>query len=120
MVGLKPQIRACLLQLLPLLVMVPMILGMTSSEGSATAYLTGRSASGRTVFKAELQDISGMFEGGSIAIDDHVVEFTAEGDRAQHHVIWDPQNLFEGTEPRPDKGHATSSIRLNCRLEYRI
>lgn len=164
MSGMKRPMRAYFLRQLSMLVMVPMLLGMTSPEGSGTAYLTGRSASGRTVFKAELQDIAGMFEGGSISIDEHVLEFPAEGDRVQHHAIWDPQNgvftlsylhpgmddfkffrmwaipnsfkvisgdrsagavyefeaVFEGTEPRPDKGHATSSIRLTCRLEYRI
>jgi hypothetical protein len=162
--GLKHRTPSFLLRLLPLAVVVPLILGMSLPEGSGTAFLKGRSASGRTVFNAELQDISGLFEGGSITIDEHVLEFPAEAEGVQHHSIWDPRNgvftlsylrpgmddllffrmwavpgtfkilsgdrnagavyefeaLFEGTEPRPDKGHATPSVRLTCRLEYRI
>lgn len=155
---------ATMLRTLPILAVLPLVLGMTAPLGSGTAFLSGRSASGRTVFKAELQDISGLFEGGSITIDGHTLEFPADLDRVEHHAIWDPKNgvftlsyqrpgmddflffrlwaipstfkiisgdrnvgavytfdaVFEGSEPRPGKGHATSSITLTCRLEYRI
>lgn len=155
---------ATLMRTLWIIATLPVVLGMTAPMGSGTAFLTGRSASGRTVFNAELQDISGLFEGGSITIDGHTLEFPAEQDRVEHHAIWDPKNgvftlsyqrpgmedflffrlwaipsafkiisgdrnagvvytfhaVFEGSEPRPGKGHATPSITLNCQLEYRI
>lgn len=155
---------ATLMRTLWIIAFLPMLLGMTAPMGSGTAFLTGRSASGRTVLIAELQDISGLFEGGSITIDGHTLEFPADLDRVEHHTIWDPKNgvftlsyqrpgmddflffrlwaipttfkiisgdrkagaeynfdaVFEGSEPRPGKGHATPTITLSCKLEYHI
>ncbi|MBL7982504.1 MAG: hypothetical protein JNL52_11930 [Flavobacteriales bacterium] len=137
---------------------------LDATAGSGTATLTCRSASGRTVFKAKLQDIYGMFEGGTLIIDKDSVTFPPQDGNIEHHAIWDPKNgvftlsylkpgmkdfqfirfwsipstfkvvngdrsagavyefeaYIEATEPRPDKGHATSTIRLLCTLTYRI
>lgn len=62
------------------------------SAGSGTAKLTARSASGRTIFTADLQDIIGIFEGGKLSIDGSVVEFPAAGEDDTGDVIWDPTN----------------------------
>jgi len=140
--------------------------GIPAFAGSGTAKLTCTSASGRTTFTADLQDIEGLFEGGTLTIDGSTVRFPAEGDGAQGAIIWDPacgvftisyerpsddrylflrfwavpgtfkviskergsaagaiyefEAVLEATEPREGQGHATPSIRLNCRLEYRI
>jgi hypothetical protein len=132
--------------------------------GSGTATLTCRSASGRTMFKAQLRDISGLLEGGTLTIDGDSVRFPEQDGDIEHHAIWDPKNgvftlsyfkpgmedmrfirfwaipstfktvegnrnvgavyefeaFLEATEPRPGKGHATSTIRLQCTLTYRI
>jgi hypothetical protein len=137
---------------------------LDAMAGSGTATLTCRSASGRTVFNAKLQDISGLFEAGTLIIDGDSVSFPEQDGDIEHHAIWDPKNgvftlsyfkpgianmlffrfwaipstfkviegnrsvgavyefeaLLEATEPRPGKGHATSTIRLQCRLTYRI
>ncbi len=137
---------------------------MDATAGSGTATLSCRSVSGRTVFKAKLQDISGMFEGGTLIIDGDSVTFPEQNGNIEHHAIWDPKNgvftlsylkpgmkdfqfirfwavpstfkivngdrnagavyefeaFLEATEPRSCKGHATSTIRLQCTLTYRI
>ncbi|MBX2973449.1 MAG: hypothetical protein KF797_10115, partial [Flavobacteriales bacterium] len=59
--------------------------------GSGTATLTCRSASGRTMFTAYLQDIIGMFEGGKLMIDGVVQEFHAEDGDDCAEAVWDPE-----------------------------
>jgi hypothetical protein len=67
------------------------ILGLTSFKtvGSATAYLTCKSESGRTLFKAEIQDIDGGLEKAELIIDGVKLNFTDE-DNAN--VIFDSKN----------------------------
>ncbi len=57
-----------------------LILGFTSFKptGSATAYLTCKSESGRTSFKAEIQDIDGGLENAELTIDGVKLNFTGE------------------------------------------
>ena len=52
-------------------------LGITSfkSVGSATAYLNCKSESGRTLFKAEIQDIDGGLENAELTIDGVKIDF---------------------------------------------
>ena len=57
--------------------------------GSGTAYLVGKSASGRTVFKAELQDITGLLEKAELVVDKNKISFD-EDDEA--YTIFDPKN----------------------------
>jgi hypothetical protein len=35
-------------------------------------------------------------------------------------AVYEFEAFLEATEPRPGKGHATSTIRLQCTLTYRI
>ena len=143
-----------------------LMVGSVTFAGSGTARLTCTSASGRTTFTADLQDIQGLFEGGVLTIDGSVLRFPAEGDGATSAIIWDPVNgvftlsyqrpgdadflflrfwavpstfktisdergsaagavytfdaILEASEPRDGKGPSTPTIRLSCRLEYRI
>lgn len=143
-----------------------LMVGSVTFAGSGTAKLTCTSASGRTTFTADLQDIQGLFEGGVLTIDGSVLRFPAEGDGATSAIIWDPANgvftlsyqrpgdadflflrfwavpstfkiisdergsaagavytfdaILEASEPRDGKGPSTPTIRLSCRLEYRI
>ncbi len=70
--------------------------------GSGTARLTCTSASGRTIFTADLQDIQGLFEGGVLTIDGSLLRFPAEGDGATSAIIWDPANgVFTLSYQRP-------------------
>jgi hypothetical protein len=71
---------------------IPLVIGTTVAPGSGTAKLSGRSASGKTFFTANLQDIEGMFEGGSLTVEGHTVEFPAANDGVEHHAIWDAKN----------------------------
>lgn len=149
-----------------LLLCLALLSGAASYAGSGTAKLTCTSASGRTIFTADLQDIEGLFEGGTLTIDGSTVRFPAEVDGACAAIIWDPENgvftisyvrpgdddflflrfravpntfrvistargspqgavyefeaIIEATEPREGQGAGTPSIRMNCRLEYRI
>lgn len=66
-------------------------LGITSfkSVGSATAYLNCKSESGRTLFKAEIQDIDGGLENAELTIDGVKLNFT-EDENAN--VIFDSKN----------------------------
>lgn len=66
-------------------------LGITSfkSVGSATAYLNCKSESGRTLFKAEIQDIDGGLENAELTIDGIKLNFT-EDENAN--VIFDSKN----------------------------
>jgi hypothetical protein len=60
--------------------------------GSGSAKLTCRSLSGRTTFTAFLQDIIGIFEGGSLTIDGVQLDFPGAGDCDTGDVVWDPRN----------------------------
>ena len=60
--------------------------------GSGTAKLTCTSASGRTTFTANLQDIIGIFEGGRLTIDGRSLDFPEAGDNDTGDVVWDPGN----------------------------
>jgi hypothetical protein len=51
------------------------------NPGSNTAYLTCKSESGRTVFTAELQDITGLLEKAELSVDNNKLLFT-ESDEA--------------------------------------
>ena len=66
-------------------------LGITSfkSVGSATAYLNCKSESGRTLFKAEIQDIDGGLENAELTIDGVKLNFS-EDENAN--VIFDSKN----------------------------
>lgn len=64
----------------------------TTWAGSGTAKLTCTSASGRTTFMAYLENISGMFEGGTLSVDDHSIAFPAEDGCDTGDVVWDPEN----------------------------
>jgi len=66
-------------------------LGITSfkSVGSATAYLNCKSESGRTLFKAEIQDIDGGLEIAILTIDGVKLNFT---DEENANVIFDSKN----------------------------
>jgi hypothetical protein len=65
--------------------------GITSfrSLGSATAYLNCKSESGRTLFKAEIQDIDGGLENAILTIDGVKLNFT---DEENANVIFDSKN----------------------------
>lgn len=63
-----------------------------AQAGSGTAKLTCSSASGRTTFTANLQDIVGIFEGGVLTIDGRSLNFPEAGDHDTGDVVWDPQN----------------------------
>jgi hypothetical protein len=64
----------------------------SSFAGSGTAKLTCTSASGRTTFTAYLQDIIGIFEGGTLTVDGASLEFPEAGDCDTGDVVWDPKN----------------------------
>jgi hypothetical protein len=64
----------------------------TAFVGSGTAKLSCRSASGRTTFTVDLQDIDGTFEGGTLTIDGTVLEFPEAGNCDTGDVVWDPKN----------------------------
>jgi hypothetical protein len=67
------------------------IIGITSSKniGSATAYLNCKSESGRTIFKAAIQDIDGGLENAQLTIDGIKLNFS-ENENAN--VIFDSKN----------------------------
>jgi hypothetical protein len=67
-----------------------LVLGLQA--GSGTAKLTCTSASGRTIFTANLQDIVGIFEGGTLTLDGVSLEFPEAGDCDTGDVVWDPKN----------------------------
>jgi hypothetical protein len=80
-------------------------LGITSfkSVGSATAYLNCVSESGRTAFKAEIQDIDGGLEKAELTIDGVKLNFTEEDNS---NIIFDSKNgVFTiAIESNPSKG----------------
>jgi hypothetical protein len=148
------------------LLLMMLIVGLHVFAGSGTAKLTCTSASGRTTFTADLQDIQGMFEGAVLTIDGSTLRFPGEGNRTTSAIIWDPANgvftvsylrpgdddflflrfwavpstfktisdergsaagavytfdaIIEASEPRDGGGPSTPTIRLSCRLEYKI
>ncbi|TAE16440.1 MAG: hypothetical protein EAY72_04600 [Bacteroidetes bacterium] len=57
--------------------------------GSGTAYLNGKSESGRTIFKAEIQDIEGLVTKASLLVDGVELSFN-EDDNS--HIIFDSKN----------------------------
>ncbi|WP_264510571.1 hypothetical protein [Flavobacterium sp. N1719] len=67
------------------------IISLTSFKtiGSATAYLICQSESGRTKFKAEIQDIEGGLEKAELTIDGIKLIFTGE---ENSNVIFDSKN----------------------------
>ena len=72
-----------------ILLIVFLVLTSFKSIGSATAYLNCRSESGRTLFKAEIQDIDGGLEKAELTIDGVKLNFT-EDENAN--VIFDSKN----------------------------
>ena len=60
--------------------------------GSNSAKLSCRSASGRTVFTASLQDIVSTFLGASLTIDGSTLEFPEEDGSECANAVWDPEN----------------------------
>ncbi|MDK2773224.1 MAG: hypothetical protein KYX68_13525 [Flavobacterium sp.] len=68
-----------------------LILTFTSfkSVGSATAYLTCKSESGRTTFTAEIQDIDGGIEKAELTIDGVKLNFTEEDNS---NIVFDSKN----------------------------
>ena len=81
-----------------------LILGLTSFKtvGSATAYLTCKSESGRSEFKAEIQDIDGGLEKAELTIDGVKLNF-AEDEKSN--VIFDSKNgvYTIAIESKPNK-----------------
>jgi len=67
------------------------IIGLTSFKkvGSATAYLNCKSESGRTMFKAEIQDIDGHIENAELTIDGVKINFTNDDNS---NLIFDSKN----------------------------
>jgi hypothetical protein len=65
---------------------------LVAHAGSGTAKLTCTSASGRTTFTANLQDIVGIFEGGALTIDGQSLNFPEAGANDTGDVVWDPEN----------------------------
>ena len=74
-----------------LIICLIVLFGITSfkSVGSSTAYLNCKSESGRTLFKAEIQDIDGGLENAELTIDGVKLNFT-EDENAN--VIFDSKN----------------------------
>jgi hypothetical protein len=56
--------------------------------GSNTAFLVCKSATGRTMFTAELQDITGLLEKAELVVDNKKVSFNSED---EVYTIFDPQ-----------------------------
>lgn len=56
--------------------------------GSSTAYLTCKSESGRTVFNASLQDITGLLESAELSVDGKKLQFN---DEDEVYTIFDAQ-----------------------------
>lgn len=69
-----------------------LLISLTSLKmpGSGTAFLKCKSESGRTIFKAELQDITGVIEKAEFTVDGREVSFSYENDD-EGHVIFDPK-----------------------------
>ena len=70
---------------------LPLLLVLTSFNppGSGSAYLTCKSASGRTIFNAELQDITGLLAKAELIVDNKKLIFN-EGDEV--HTIFDAES----------------------------
>ncbi len=73
--------------------------------GSATAYLTCKSESGRTSFTAEIQDIDGGLEKAELTIDGVKLKFNGE---ENSNVIFDSRNgvYTIAIESKPDKDYS--------------
>ena len=88
-----------------------LILGLTSFKpiGSATAYLTCKSESGRTIFKAEIQDIDGGLEKAELTIDGVKLKFTGE---ENSNVIFDSKNgvYTIAIESKPNKDFSNNKF----------
>ncbi len=61
----------------------------TINAGSGTAHLTCRSESGRTLFKADIQDIDGIVEKAELTIDGVKLDFS---DLEKSSIIFDSKN----------------------------
>jgi hypothetical protein len=92
-----------------IIILLIMFLGISSfkSLGSATAYLICKSESGRTFFKAEIQDIDGGLEKAELTIDGVKLIFSEEENA---NVIFDSKNgvytLFIETKSELRKDYA--------------
>lgn len=75
-----------------LTIALALLIAVFAHAGSGTARLTCTSASGRTTFTANLQDIVGIFEGGVLTIDGQSLNFPEAGDHDTGDVVWDPEN----------------------------
>jgi hypothetical protein len=60
----------------------------TSKSGSGTAHLRCKSETGKTIFNADLQDITGFLEKGEFIVDGKKINF--DGDDV--YTIFDPKN----------------------------
>ena len=72
-----------------ILILILIFLAFTSFKfpGSNTAYLKCKSESGRTLFNAELQDITGLLEKAVFEVDQKKLEFNNQDDA---YTIFDP------------------------------
>ncbi|WKZ66373.1 MAG: hypothetical protein QY325_00270 [Flavobacteriales bacterium] len=75
-----------------LIVLFGAAISHSAVAGSGTARLTCTSASGKTTFSAFLQDITGIFEGGTLTIDGESISFPEAGNCDTGDVVWDPEN----------------------------
>ena len=69
--------------------LVILILTSFKTVGSATAYLTCKSESGRTMFNAEIQDIDGGIEKAELTIDGVKLNFTED---ENSNIVFDSKN----------------------------
>jgi hypothetical protein len=73
-----------------MLLAIVALLSFTSSKfpGSGTAHLVCKSESGRTIFKAELQDITGLLEKAELVVDKNKIVFDSND---EVYTIFDPK-----------------------------
>ena len=77
-----------MLRLIAIILFVFLLFPSFITPGSGTAHLTCKSESGKTIFKAELADITGLLEKAVLEIDKKKLEFTSDDDV---YTIFDPK-----------------------------
>jgi len=65
------------------------LFSVTNKPGSGTAYLKCKSGSGKTIFNAELQDITGFLESAEFSVDNEKIKFDRNDDI---YTVFDPKN----------------------------
>lgn len=82
------------------------LIASSFNYGSGTAYLTCKSESGRTLFKAEIEDIESTLQGAELTIDGKKLVFT---DNDNSHCIFDAQcgvyTIFIESDPKKGFSH---------------